>query len=140
NGETVFNQAVRSMVNGSGGKRFTIQPGEVLVFQNQLAADSSWKTNNCEIVAFVQQVVSREILQAERRTFPELGLAEPGPVLAVTCDFNGDGKVSVSDVIALLLFQRANPGDLRGDFNRDGKVSVTDAIAMLLAQRDNTCP
>lgn len=35
-------------------------------------------------------------------------------------DFNGDGTVNIADVIALLLFQRANPGDLGSDYNGDG--------------------
>jgi len=65
------------------------------------------------------------------------GAAEPA---AGTCDFNGDGKISITDVIALLLFQRANPGNLGGDFNGDGSASITDAVAMLLAMRDGTCP
>jgi len=67
------------------------------------------------------------------------GVVKPGEV-AVPCDFNGDGKINIVDVIALLLFQRANPGDLRADFNGDGNATITDAIAMLLAMRDNTCP
>ncbi|MBN2290201.1 MAG: choice-of-anchor D domain-containing protein, partial [Candidatus Glassbacteria bacterium] len=67
------------------------------------------------------------------------GTGSAGPA-APGCDFNGDGRITVSDVIALLLFQRANPGDLRGDFNRDGNINVVDAVAMLLAMRDGTCP
>jgi len=56
------------------------------------------------------------------------------------CDFNGDGNNTISDVIALLIHMRDNPGDPGGDFNGDGKVGITDAIAMLLAMRDGTCP
>jgi len=56
-----------------------------------------------------------------------------------TCDFNGDGKTSITDVIALLLFQRANLGDMGGDFNGDGKATISDAIALLMAMRDGTC-
>ncbi|MBN2289032.1 MAG: T9SS type A sorting domain-containing protein [Candidatus Glassbacteria bacterium] len=59
---------------------------------------------------------------------------------AGSCDFNGDGRITVSDVIALLIFQKDNPGDLGADFNGDGKSTITDAIAMLLAMRDGTCP
>ena len=51
-------------------------------------------------------------------------------------DFNEDGSVNISDVISLLLYQRANPGDLGGDYNGDGTASVTDAIAMLLSIRN----
>ncbi|MEA2062235.1 MAG: LamG-like jellyroll fold domain-containing protein [Gemmatimonadota bacterium] len=63
----------------------------------------------------------------------------PEPVPTVRCDFNSDGAINIIDVIALLIFQRENPGDPLGDFNHDGTVNITDAIAMLLAQRDGTC-
>ena len=48
-------------------------------------------------------------------------------------DYSSDGNVNIADVIALLLYQRANPGDLEGDYNGDGAASITDAIALLLA-------
>ena len=32
-------------------------------------------------------------------------------------DFNGDGKVNVTDAIALLIFGRINPDDPRADYN-----------------------
>ena len=51
-------------------------------------------------------------------------------------DFNEDGNINISDVIALLLFQRANPGDLQADYNGDGNANISDAIALLLAIRD----
>ena len=56
------------------------------------------------------------------------------------CDFSGDGQANISDVIALLLHQRANPGDLSTDFNSDGSANVSDAIALLVVMRDGTCP
>ncbi len=47
-------------------------------------------------------------------------------------DINGDGKVMINDVIALLLLAGDNPDDSRIDYNGDGKYSITDAIAMLI--------
>ena len=57
----------------------------------------------------------------------------------ISCDFNNDGNMNITDVISLLLYQRSYPGDLSTDFNGDGNASITDAIAMLLAQRDGSC-
>jgi len=51
-------------------------------------------------------------------------------------DYNGDGDVTISDVIALLLMARSDPGDPRVDYNRDGKYSIGDAIALLINIRD----
>ena len=47
-------------------------------------------------------------------------------------DYNNDGKLNISDVIALLLLARENPSDPRVDYNGDGAWSITDAIALLI--------
>ena len=47
-------------------------------------------------------------------------------------DYNGDGKVNIADVIALLLFQRDNPGDPGGDYDGDGTSDIADAIALII--------
>ena len=49
-------------------------------------------------------------------------------------DFNGDGNINIVDVIALLLYQRANPRDSKGDYNGDCTPNIEDAISLLLAQ------
>ena len=67
-------------------------------------------------------------------------LAEGSVETTVKCDFNGDGQIVISDVIALLLYQRSNAGDLLTDFNGNGEANVSDAIALLIAIRDGTCP
>ena len=139
-GETMFNQAVRLMITDESGMAFTIQPGEVLVFENSFTVDPDWKMRNCEITAFVQDMETRQVLQAESHSLAELDVVEPDSLPEITCDFNEDGRITISDVIALLLFQRSNPGDPKGDFNRDGTAGITDAVAMLLARREGTCP
>jgi len=48
------------------------------------------------------------------------------------CDFNGDGKATVADVIQLLLMQRNDPPDTLADYNSDGRYTITDAIALLI--------
>jgi len=47
-------------------------------------------------------------------------------------DINADGKVNITDVIALLLMARDNPADPQVDYNGDGAWSIGDAIALLL--------
>ncbi|MBN2287828.1 MAG: SUMF1/EgtB/PvdO family nonheme iron enzyme [Candidatus Glassbacteria bacterium] len=47
-------------------------------------------------------------------------------------DINGDGKVIITDVIALLLLGRDNPSDPRADYDRSGSYTVSDAIALLI--------
>ena len=51
-------------------------------------------------------------------------------------DINADGKVGITDVIALLLLAREDPSDPKADYNGDGTWSIADAIALLLNIRD----
>ena len=51
-------------------------------------------------------------------------------------DINGDGRLSILDVIILLLKGRYNPQDERLDFNEDGGYSVADAVALLYYLRE----
>ncbi|MFH1068116.1 MAG: hypothetical protein V1794_00725, partial [Candidatus Glassbacteria bacterium] len=46
-------------------------------------------------------------------------------------DINGDGRVTITDVIALLLLGRANPADPRADYNGDGSFGAADVISLL---------
>src|SRR3990170_811070 len=46
-------------------------------------------------------------------------------------DVNGDGRVTVTDVIALLLLGRADPADRRADYNGDGRFGMADAEALI---------
>ncbi|MEA1996555.1 MAG: dockerin type I repeat-containing protein [Gemmatimonadota bacterium] len=55
------------------------------------------------------------------------------------CDFNGDGQVTVADVIKLLLIQRDDPQDMWTDYNGDGKANILDAVALLIDIMTGNC-
>jgi len=46
------------------------------------------------------------------------------------CDINGDGALSILDVIKLLLIHRYYPEDERGDYNGDGGISLADVVEL----------
>ncbi|MEA1996614.1 MAG: right-handed parallel beta-helix repeat-containing protein, partial [Gemmatimonadota bacterium] len=46
-------------------------------------------------------------------------------------DFNGDGKLEINDVIALLLLARSDPYNPLLDWNGDGKYAIDDVIALM---------
>ncbi len=50
-------------------------------------------------------------------------------------DINRDGRVDITDVIALLLMARESPADPQVDYNGNGAWSVADAVALLLNLR-----
>ena len=56
------------------------------------------------------------------------------------CDFSGDGFVSISDVIFMLLRGNDNPADPALDWNNDGRYTIADAIRLLFDIRDGLCP
>ena len=76
------------------------------------------------------------IISTLAATMADLGLE---PIMSSNCDFNEDGKINISDVISLLIYQRNNPTDSKGDYNGDGKINIADAISMLIDQRDGKC-
>jgi Domain of unknown function (DUF4832)/Beta-galactosidase len=56
-------------------------------------------------------------------------------------DINGDGRVNISDAIALLILGRDNPEDPAYDFDGDGSYTVIDAVTLLLnIVRNNLTP
>ncbi|MEA2064514.1 MAG: rhodanese-like domain-containing protein [Gemmatimonadota bacterium] len=138
-GDRVFNNTLRLMVTGQSGLPFTIQPGEAVIFKNEFILEDSWVADSCEVVVFVQNLETSQVLQAQSRMLSGFGSPDVLPA-EIFCDFTGDGVVNVSDVVALLLYQRDKPGDPGGDFNGDGSSDIQDVIAMLLAQRDGACP
>ena len=54
-------------------------------------------------------------------------------------DFNADGDINISDVIALLKFIRVNPGNLSADFDQNGKVNLFDVLTMLTHLKSGNC-
>jgi endoglucanase len=58
---------------------------------------------------------------------------------AAPCDFNQDGYLDPADARSLLFFQIVNPGRKLGDYNGDGRVSVADILSLLLDQRRGAC-
>lgn len=47
-------------------------------------------------------------------------------------DYNGDGRVTISDAVAFLLLGRDNPSDPNLDYNGDGRYGITDAVALII--------
>jgi Heparinase II/III-like protein len=67
---------------------------------------------------------------SQARTMVQFTPSMPG-------DINGDDRLSVADVIALILKGFDNPANPELDWNGDGQYSIIDAISLLLYIRDN---
>lgn len=91
----------------------------------------------------VEVLFSRRDTLSARLRFGEQAQFEELPTVVDTTitidsrgDINGDGRLSVKDVIALLLRGRYNPLDESLDFNEDGAYSLADAVALLYYLRE----
>lgn len=62
-----------------------------------------------------------------------------GGAPAKDCDFTGDGKSDLADVIAFMLVARANPDDPGLDWNGDGMYTVADVLGLLLDIKGGKC-
>jgi len=61
-----LHQLERAMLPDAGGEAITVAPGESLVKTRDFAVDPAWVARNCELIAFVQNNSTREILQGAR--------------------------------------------------------------------------
>ncbi len=62
-----------------------------------------------------------------------------GGTPARDCDFTGDGRSDVADVIAFMLLARNIPEDPRLDWNGDGKYTIADVLGLLLDIKGGKC-
>ena len=70
----------------------------------------------------------------------EFGSLGPEPQSGQSCDFSGDGKIDIADVISFLLLARANPTHPELDWNSDRSYTIADAISLLLDIMFGECP
>lgn len=67
NGDPFHNFVMRKMYPDHNGESFTINPNETKTFTRVFNWNSSWNLSNSEIVAFIQNNVTKEVYQAAIR-------------------------------------------------------------------------
>ena len=71
---------------------------------------------------------------------PHYGPRPEGAVFASSCDFNSDGRVTILDVISLIIAGRSEPDNPLLDRNGDGIYTAADALSLLADIAERTCP
>jgi hypothetical protein len=64
NGDPAHHYVLRKMYPGATGELFSMSKNQTKSISRSITVDTSWKTANCELVAFVQIAETKEILQA----------------------------------------------------------------------------
>ncbi len=67
------------------------------------------------------------------------GMPGSDPPSGPVCDLDGSGVVETADAIWLILFYRDNAFDETYDLNSDGRLSIGDVLSLVIAIRDGTC-
>lgn len=66
NGKTNYNNILRQMLNGYNGEEFTINPGNPVNLVKEYSLDNRINLNNSQIIVFLQNNSSKEILGVEK--------------------------------------------------------------------------
>ncbi len=67
------------------------------------------------------------------------GIPESDTPAWPVCDLDGSGVVETADVIWLILFIRDNSFDETYDLNNDGRLSIGDVVTLVVAIRNGAC-
>lgn len=78
-GQTVVNNAVRTMIPDAGGTAVDFSSGDVQNYILSFQVDPSWITSDCELIAFVQDNSTKECLNAAECSLADLPLKHDLP-------------------------------------------------------------
>ncbi|HLA41470.1 MAG TPA: hypothetical protein VJ417_15825, partial [Candidatus Glassbacteria bacterium] len=57
----------------------------------------------------------------------------------LSCDYSGDGRLDVIDVITLLILGHTMPANPFTDYDRDGRFDVADALSLIRDLESGVC-
>ncbi|MEA3478062.1 MAG: T9SS type A sorting domain-containing protein [Bacteroidota bacterium] len=72
-GLSEVNHVCRLMVPGSSGTTLDFSNSDTLVLNLSFSLDPEWSTENCELVAFIQDNTNKDILQGTKRNLIDFG-------------------------------------------------------------------
>jgi PKD repeat protein len=76
-GQTTINNTERLMVPNQNGTTISFASGNTVVLNLSFTKDPTWVTNNCELIAFVQNNTTKECLNGTKKMLNQLMLPLP---------------------------------------------------------------
>ena len=123
----VHNHVVREVLSSIKGDMVTITNG---IYQKSFTKTlkETWNVNNIHVIAFLHRKgstpITREVINCEMIDLRDL--------LAVKGDINGDGKVDIADVNAIINMMLGKVEAVpAADLNTDGNVDIADVNAVI---------
>ncbi|MBL7047639.1 MAG: hypothetical protein ISR95_08455, partial [Candidatus Marinimicrobia bacterium] len=106
-GQTELNFVERLMVPDQYGTGLDFSQGDTNIVELTFSLNSSWNSEHCEFVAFIQDLGTKEILQGTKVSLPDL----PSTNLPPVANAGSDQYVNESDTVTL---------DGTGSYDPDG--------------------
>jgi len=97
NGETHFDHVMREMYPSGSGLAIDLVQGNTITEDMNLSLDPSWVTDNLEVVLFIQNDATKEVIQAARANFDFI---VANPVETQMMVFNETLDLDISDVFS----------------------------------------
>lgn len=113
----------------SDGVTLTGTDGAVATVTVKIAADATIGENLVTVKNIILIEPAGTIHNREKTEFK--WIIEEGAAPGVEGDVNGDGSVTISDVVAALEMMAADGNDAAADINGDGAVTIADVVAIL---------
>jgi hypothetical protein len=142
----------RAMLPDANGEAITVAPGESLVKIRDFLVNSAWNARNCELVAFVQNNSTREVLQGARTPLlpvPKVkylgyqtAFPVPGAQVDLVLGLRNIGWAEASDLSAVLSSSDSNVTVLfsRADFPDIAGLGAGYSLTPFRIQVDSGCP
>ena len=133
NGHPNHNNVMRDMIPSPAGTQITLSPGDSTFESIDFSVPDPIVQGNAVLVAFVQNPVNKEVLNAGRVAVVDLA-AGCGNAVG---DVGGDGQITVQDLVQLvniIIGVDQNPDACAlqaGDLNGDTQVNVQDLVLLV---------
>ena len=99
---TEVNYVCRKMYPDHNGMAADFSADSTVSLDYDISVDTSWDFNKCELVAFLQDYTSKEVLQVEKVKLGALGIEDPQGITISTWPNPASGVLNVSSDVPLL--------------------------------------
>lgn len=136
-GQTKLHFLLRKMLPNGSGVSLDFTQSDSLTFEYNFSVNTSWSLKNCELVAFIQDYSSKEILQTDKKTNLDLTLTQ-NDVMLMSIDYPTNNLVVCNNVITPIITVKNKGSQNLTSF--DVKININGELFNTLTINDNIAP